>query len=63
MATDVAETTMRVRMREVPGYPAFDPSWRLVDVDRGDILEVVAILPSIRRNDLTLACKRGGVQR
>lgn len=60
--TDVAEGTVRIRMRELPGM-AFDPAWRLVDVDRGDIYEIVDIVPSRLRNDLTVIARHGGVSR
>lgn len=62
VGTDVAEGTVRIRMRELPGM-AFDPAWRLVDVDRGDVYEVVDIVPSRLRNDLTVIARHGGARR
>jgi head-tail adaptor len=61
-ATDAAGADCRIRMREQPGIVAMDPRLRLVDVDRGDVFDIVAVLPSRLRNDLTLAVKRGGRQ-
>ena len=60
--TEVAEGTTRIRLRELPGL-AFDPAWRLIDVDRGDIYEIVSIIPSRVRNDLTVMARHGGVKR
>lgn len=60
--TEVAEGTVRIRMRELPGL-AFDPAWRLVDIDRGDIYEITSIVPSRVRNDLTVMARHGGVKR
>lgn len=60
--TEVAEGTVRIRMREMPGQQ-FDPAWRLVDVDRGDIYEITSIVPSRVRNDLTVMARHGGVKR
>ena len=62
LGTEVAEGTTRVRIREVPGL-AIDPAWRLVDVDKGTILEIVQILPTRLREELTLLCKHGGSTR
>jgi hypothetical protein len=52
----------RVRLRETPGI-TLDPAMRFVDVDRGDIYEIVSIQPSRVRNDITVTVKHGGAKR
>jgi head-tail adaptor len=59
---DVAEGTTRIRFRETPTIH-LDPAMRLVDVDRGDIYEIISIVPSRTRNDITVNCKHGGAKR
>lgn len=59
---DVAEGTSRVRLRETPGI-TLDPAMRFVDVDRGDIYDIVSIQPSRVRNDITVVVKHGGAKR
>jgi head-tail adaptor len=61
-ATELAEGTTRIRLREIPGA-TIDPAWRLVDVDRGDIYEIVGVQPTAQRNDYLLICKHGGATR
>lgn len=60
---ETSEGNIRISIREMPDVPNFDPSWRLVDSDNHRIYDVVAVLPSRFGNDLTLACKYGGVRR
>jgi len=60
--TETAEGTVRIRMREFPAEK-IDPAWRAVDVDRGDIYEIVAISPSRTRNDITIVARHGGIKR
>ena len=60
--TEVAEGTVRIRMREFPA-DKLDAAWRAVDVDRGDIYEIVAISPSRTRNDITIVARHGGIKR
>lgn len=61
-ATELAEGTTRIRLRELPGEN-IDPAWRLVDVDRGHIYDIVGVQPSAQRNDYVLICKHGGARR
>ena len=61
-ATELAEGTTRIRLREIPGE-RIDPAWRLVDVDTGDIYEIVGVQPTAQRNDYLLICKHGGAKR
>ena len=60
--TEVAEGTTRIRMREFPAA-TLDAAWRAIDVDRGDIYEIVAISPSRTRNDVTILARHGGTKR
>lgn len=60
--TEVAEGTTRIKVRELPGLH-IDPKDRLVDVDRLTIYEIVQILPTRLREELTITCKHGGVTR
>jgi head-tail adaptor len=61
-ATELAEGTTRIRLRKIPGE-RIDPAWRLVDVDRGDIYEIVGVQPTAQHNDCLLICKHGGATR
>lgn len=60
--TEVAEGTVRVRMRETPDFN-LDPAMRFVDVDRGTIYEITQILPTRLREELTVLVRHGGVKR
>ena len=60
--TEVAEGTIRVRMREVPDIN-LDPSMRFVDVDRGTILEITQVLPTRLRDEITVLTRHGGLKR
>lgn len=60
--TEVAEGTIRVRMRETPSI-TLDPAMRFRDVDRGTILEITQILPTRLRDELTVLCRHGGTKR
>ncbi|MDX0514886.1 head-tail adaptor protein [Sinorhizobium medicae] len=61
-ATELAEGTTRIRLREIPGQ-RIDPAWRLVDVDTSDVYEIVGVQPTASRNDYLLICKYGGAKR
>ncbi|WP_042778896.1 head-tail adaptor protein [Sinorhizobium fredii] len=62
MNTELAEGSARIRVRELPGE-TIDPAWRVVDVDRGDIYEIIGVQPTAQRNDYLLICKHGGTRR
>lgn len=60
--TEVAEGTIRVRMRETPDIN-LDPAMRFKDVDRGTILEIYQILPTRLREEITVLTRHGGTKR
>lgn len=60
--TEVAEGSVRIRMREFPA-DRLDAAWRAIDIDRGDTYEIVSISPTRLRNDVTILAKRGGTKR
>jgi head-tail adaptor len=60
---EVSEGNIRIRLRELPDCPDFDPSWRIVNADTGEQYDIVNIIPNRTRQDLMVACKMGGVRR
>lgn len=60
--TEVSEGSIRVRMRETPGLD-LDPAMRLIDADRNTVYEIVQILPTRLREELTIIAKHGGTKR
>lgn len=59
--TEAAEATYRIRVREMPDLP-LDPALRAVDVDRGDVFDIIAIIPTRLRNEVVLQCRVGGAK-
>jgi SPP1 family predicted phage head-tail adaptor len=60
---EVSEGNIRIRVRELPEHPDFDPSWRIVNVDTNEQYDIINIVPNRLRNDLMVACRLGGVKR
>lgn len=59
--SDVSESTVRITIREIPDLGGrLDGELRAIDVDKGDVFDITAVLPSISGADVVLAAKMGG---
>lgn len=61
VGTDVAEQTVQIVMRRIPGVE-IDPAMRAIDVRRDHVFDIVGVRPSQFYNDMILDVKRGGAR-
>lgn len=58
---ELAGLQWRITLRETPGQQ-IEPNWRGVDVDSGAVYDFAAILPTHKREQLTVVASSGASQ-